>query len=77
MLPHRICICAVQSLGQGAATYMYADVLKNISVQSLGSTLSTATMVLILVAAPLLTKKWDLVLIIRFCLLAGFVSYFK
>ena len=72
---HSICICAVQALGQGAATYMYADVLQNISVQSLGSTLSTATMVLILVAAPIMTKKWDLVLIIRVCLAAGFVAY--
>jgi Na+/melibiose symporter-like transporter len=54
---------------------MYADVLKNISIQSLGSAMSTATMVIILVSAPLLTKKWDLVLIIRTCLLAGVVSY--
>ena len=72
---HSICICGVQALAQGATTYMYADVLKNISIQSLGSTLSTATMVIILVAAPVLTKKWDLVLIIRVCLLAGVVSY--
>ena len=72
---HSICICAVQALGQGAATYMFADVLKNISVQSLGSALSTATMVIILLAAPIMTKKWDLVLIIRVCLIAGFISY--
>ena len=71
---HSICICAVQALGQGAATYLFADVLKNISVQSLGSTLSTATMVIILLAAPIMTKKWDLVLIIRVCLIAGFIS---
>ena len=72
---HSICICGVQALAQGATTYMYADVLKNISIQSLGSTLSTVTMVIILVAAPVLTKKWDLVLIIRTCLLAGVVAY--
>ncbi len=72
---HSICICAVQALGQGAATYMYADVLKNISIQSIGSTMSTATMVLILVSAPVLTKKWDLVLIIRVCLVAGGIAY--
>ena len=72
---HSICICGVQALAQGATTYMYADVLKNISIQSLGSTLSTATMVIILVAAPVLTKKWDLVLIIRTCLIAGVVAY--
>ena len=72
---HSICICAVQALGQGAATYMYADVLKNIGVQSIGSALSTITMVIILLSAPLLTKKWDLVLIIRLCLCAGFIAY--
>ena len=72
---HSICICGVQALAQGAATYMYVDVLKNISVQSLGSAMSTATMVIILLAAPILTKKWDLVLIIRTCLLAGVVAY--
>ena len=72
---HSICICGVQALAQGATTYMYADVLKNISIQSLGSTMSTVTMVVILLSAPILTKKWDLVLIIRVCLLAGVVSY--
>ena len=68
-------MCAGQALGQGAATYMYADVLKNIGVQSIGSALSTTTMVIILLSAPLLTKKWDLVLIIRLCLCAGFIAY--
>ena len=72
---HSICICGVQALAQGATTYMYADVLKNISIQSLGSAMSTATMVIILVSAPIMTKKWDLVLIIRTCLLAGVVAY--
>ena len=72
---HSICICGVQALAQGATTYLYADVLKNISVQSLGSAMSTGTMVAILVCAPILTKKWDLVAIIRVCLLAGVVSY--
>jgi len=72
---HSICICGVQALAQGATTYMYVDVLKNVSIQSLGSGMSTALMVAILVVAPILTKKWDLVAIIRTCLLAGVVSY--
>jgi len=72
---HSVCICGVQALAQGATTYMYADVLKNISIQSLGSGLSTATMFAILIAAPVLTKKWDLVLIIRTCLIAGVIAY--
>ena len=36
--------------------------------------MSTATMVIILVAAPVLTKKWDLVVIIRTCLLGGAIA---
>ncbi|MBP3684615.1 MAG: MFS transporter [Oscillospiraceae bacterium] len=72
---HSICVCGVQALAQGATSYMYVDVLHNISIQSLGSTLSTVTMVIILAAAPILTKKWDLVVIIRTCLMAGVVAY--
>jgi Na+/melibiose symporter-like transporter len=72
---HSICICAVQALGSGAATYMYMDVMKNIELQALGTSLSSILMICVLTAAPILTKKWDLVAIIRVCLLAGVVSY--
>ena len=72
---HSISICAVQALGQGAATYMTADVLKDIGIQSVGSAFSSVAMIVILASAPLLTKKWDLVAIIRTCLAAGFVFY--
>ena len=75
LVMHSICICAVQALGQGFATYMYADVLHNVGIASVSSLLSTASMVAILSSAPLLTKKWDLVLIIRTCLMAGFCLY--
>ena len=71
---HSICICAVQAMGSGAATYMYMDVMKNVSLQSLGSTLSSVLMIAVLTAAPLLTKKWDLVNIIKVCLAGGFVA---
>jgi len=71
---HSICICAVQALGSGAATYMYMDVMKNVSLQALGSTLSSILMIITLTAAPILTKKWDLVAIIRTCLAAGFIA---
>ena len=70
---HSICICAVQALGSGAATYMYMDVMKNIELQALGTSLSSILMICVLTAAPILTKKWDLVLIIRVCLAAGFI----
>ena len=70
---HSICICAVQALGSGAATYMYMDVMKNVSLQALGTSMSSVLMICVLTAAPILTKKWDLVLIIRVCLLGGFI----
>jgi len=69
---HSICICAVQAMGSGAATYMYADVMGDIGLQSYFSTLSSILMIVILTSAPVLTKKWDLVAIIRVCLLCGF-----
>ena len=71
---HSICICAVQALGSGAATYMYMDVMKNIELQALGTSLSSVLMIVVLTAAPILTKKWDLVNIIRTSLLCGFIA---
>ena len=72
---HSISVCAVQALGSGAATYMFMDVLGNIELQSVGSALSSGLQYAILIAAPLLAKKWDLVAIIRFCLLVGAVAF--
>ena len=74
LVMHSICICAVQALGSGAATYMYMDVMKNIELQALGTSLSSILMICVLTAAPILTKKWDLVAIIRVCLLGGFIA---
>ena len=53
---------------------MYMDVMKNVSLQALGTTLSSILMIAVLTAAPILTKKWDLVSIIRVCLLGGFIA---
>ncbi len=72
---HSICICAVQALGTGAASYFYIDVLKDVGMQSYATLLGSILMVIILAAAPILTKKWDLVVIIKTCLLAGAVSF--
>lgn len=72
---HSVSICAVQALGQGAALYMAADVLHDVGIQSVGSLFSSIAMIVILASAPILTKKWDLVVIIRVCLATGFVFY--
>ena len=75
LILHSICICAVQALANGGISYMYMDVLKNVGVQSYVTLMSTGTMIAILTAAPILAKKWDLVLIIRTCLMIGFFLY--
>ena len=72
---HSISVCAVQALGTGAATYMFMDVIGDISLQAVGSALSSGVQYVILIGAPLLAKKWDLVAIIRFCLLIGAVAF--
>ena len=72
---HSISIMGVQALSQGATSYMYIDVLKNVGMQGYYSVLSTGLMIVILTAAPILTKKWDLVAIIRTCLMIGFVAF--
>ena len=71
---HSICICAVQSLGQGAAQYMYIDVMKDVAMQGYASTIGSILIIVILTVAPILTKKFDLVAIIRVCLLAGAIG---
>ncbi len=72
---HSVCICAVQALGTGAASYMYIDVLKDVGMQGNANLIASILMVGILAVAPVLTKKWDLVAIIKVCLLAGAVSF--
>ena len=71
---HSVCICAVQAMGSGAAQYLYIDVMKNVTLQGYGSTIGSVLMIVILASAPMLTKKWDLVSIIRTCLLGGAIG---
>ena len=68
---HSICICFVQGIAQGASTYMYSDVLGDIGLASLGSLISMPVMFGGLIIAPILAKKYDLVAIIRTCILIG------
>ena len=72
---HSVCICMVQGIQNNATAYMYADVLGDIGLQSFTTIISTGTMVVALSAAPMLAKKWDLVLIIRTSLLGGIVLF--
>ena len=68
---HSICICFVQGVAQGAAQYMYIDILGDIGLQSFASIISMPVMFGGLIIAPILAKKFDLVAIIRTCILVG------
>ena len=68
---HSVCICFVQGISQGAANYMYADVLGDIGLASFASMVSMPVMFGGLIVAPMLAKKWDLVAIIRTMILVG------
>lgn len=68
---HSICICFVQGIAQGAATYMYSDVLGDLKLQAIGSVISMPVMFGGLIIAPILAKKIDLVKIIRSFILIG------
>ena len=68
---HSICICFVQGIAQGAATYMYADVLGDVGLASMASLISMPVMFGGLIVAPILAKKIDLVVIIRTAILIG------
>ena len=68
---HSICICFVQGIAQGASTYMYSDVLGDIGLASFATVVSMPVMFGGLIVAPILAKKFDLVAIIRTCILVG------
>ena len=72
---HGICICTMQYVTSTLGTYMYADVLGDVSLMSMTSVISMPFMIAILVFAPMLAKKFGLVPTIRFSLLAGSVLY--
>lgn len=70
---HSICICFVQGIAQGAAQYMYIDILGDIGLQSIATVVSMPVMFGGLIIAPILAKKYDLVKIIRTMILWGCV----
>ena len=68
---HSVCICFVQGISQGAANYMYADILGDIGLSSIASMISMPVMFGGMIVAPILAKKIDLVVIIRTMILVG------
>ncbi|MBR2310640.1 MAG: MFS transporter [Oscillospiraceae bacterium] len=72
---HGVCICTMQYVSSTLGTYMYADVLGNVSLMSFTSILSMPMMIVILIVAPKLARKMGLIPLIRHSLLIGFVLY--
>lgn len=72
---HGVCICTMQYVTSTLGTYMYADVLGDVSLMSMTSVIAMPFMILILVFAPMLAKKFGLVPTIRASLLMGSALY--
>ena len=72
---HGVCICTMQYVGSTLGTYMYADVLGDVSLMSIASIASMPLGIVILIGAPKLAKKMGLIPLIRYSLLGGCALY--
>lgn len=72
---HGICICVMQNAASSLGTYMYQDVLGNISMMSMATVVSMPLSIIFLAIAPKVAKKLGLVPMIRYSLLISCVLY--
>jgi len=72
---HGVCQCAMQGVSTALGTYMYSDVLGNLAMMSLGTVLSMPLNILVLLAAPKLSRKYGLERMIRAGLVLGTLTY--
>lgn len=72
---HGFFICLMQYVGNTLSSYMYGDVLGDISLQATGTALASPFMVIIFIVGPLLAKKVGLEKMIRLGLLASSILY--
>ena len=68
---HGVSICCMQYVGHTLGTYMYADVLGDVSIMGYASIVSMPFMFAILFGAPALAKKFGLEKTIRVSLIIG------
>ena len=68
---HGVSICCMQYVGNTLGTYMYADVLGDVSIMGYSSIISMPMMFAILFGAPALAKKFGLEKTIRVSLIIG------
>lgn len=76
---HGLCICVMQNASSSLGTYMYKDVMGNIGMMSIASSISMPLGMVFLAIAPRIAKKLGLVKMIRHGLLIScglFVSLF-
>lgn len=72
---HGICVCTMQNATGGLGTYMYSDVLGNISMMSMATTLGIPLSIIFMVGAPMIAKRIGLEKMIRYGLLISFAMY--
>ena len=72
---HAICQCVLMGINMTMGTYIYSDILGSIAYMSIATIVSMPVNILVLVIAPVLTKKFGLERLIRMGLLAGTVVY--
>ena len=68
---HAVCQCVLMGISMSMGTYIYSDILGSIAYMSLGMMLSMPVNILVLVIAPVLTRKLGLERLIRGSLLLG------
>lgn len=72
---HGICICTMQNAASGLGTYMYKDVLGNIGMMSMATTLGMPLSLIFMFGAPKVAKKLGLESMIRYGLLISCAMY--
>jgi Na+/melibiose symporter-like transporter len=72
---HGICICAMQSMFNSVATYMYGDVYGDIGLMKMMYPASAPAMFIIFGLSPWLSKKIGLEKLIRYSLFVGTIGF--
>ena len=72
---HGLFICMMQYVGSTLSSYMYSDVLGDISILSYGTLLSAPFMLAIFITGPMIAKKIGLERLIRYGLLGSCFLY--
>lgn len=72
---HGVFICIAQAFIGNASSYMFGDVLGSIGLMSTGIMVGIPLAIISLTLAPILTKKFGLERLIRYCLLLAIAAY--